>query len=113
MVEDEMLIAMTLEDALIDLGLEVIGIAMHLDEALTLASTERIDVAVLDINLDGRRSYPVADKLQARGIPFIFASGYGHTEDNTTFPAAPTLSKPYKTNDLAEALARVLTPNEG
>ena len=112
-VEDEILIAMTLEDVLIDFGLQVIGVAMHLDEALKLASAEQIDVAVLDINLGGERSYPVAEKLQARGIPFIFSSGYGHTEENTAFSAVPILGKPYHPSDLADALARVLSPGHG
>ncbi|TCM50798.1 CheY-like chemotaxis protein [Rhizobium sp. PP-F2F-G48] len=107
-VEDEMLVAMTLEDTLIDLGLVVVGVAMHLEEALERASHERLDVAVLDINLNGERSYPVADMLQARGIPFIFASGYGHTDRGTAFPDTPTLAKPYHPDELAQALTQTL-----
>jgi CheY-like chemotaxis protein len=107
-VEDEMLVAMSLEDALIDLGLEVVGIAMHLKEALLLASRERLDVAVLDINLNGERSYPVAKTLQARGIPFIFASGYGHTDRGAAFPGTLTLAKPYHPDELAHALTQII-----
>lgn len=110
-VEDEMLVAMTLEDILIDLGLEVVGVAMHLQEALVLASRERLDVAVLDINLNGERSYPVAETLQARGIPFIFASGYGHADRDTAFSGAPTLAKPYLPDELAQALTQIITPD--
>jgi CheY-like chemotaxis protein len=107
-VEDEMLVAMTLEDTLIDLGLEVVGVAMHLKEALDLASRERLDVAVLDINLNGERSFPVAEMLQTRGIPFIFASGYGHGDRGAAFPGTPTLAKPYHSDELEWTLSQIL-----
>jgi CheY-like chemotaxis protein len=103
-VEDEMLVAMHLEDDLTAMGLEVVGPAMRLDAALALAESADVDVAVLDVNIHGGRSYPVATTLQERGVPFIFATGYGHTEEHEAFAGVTTLTKPYRTDDLATAL---------
>lgn len=103
-VEDEMLVAMNLEDLLIELGADVVGPAMRIETALELARTAAIDVAVLDINLHGGRSYPVAELLCDRGIPFIFATGYGHAEDQERFARVLTLAKPYRPTELADAL---------
>lgn len=107
-VEDEMLVALNLEDLLVDLGAEVVGPAMRLETALDLARSERLDVAVLDINLHGGRSYPVAEVLRDRGLPFIFATGYGHAEGSEAFAHVPTLTKPYRSGELAAALAEAI-----
>lgn len=76
-VEDEMMVALLVEDFLAELGHAVVGPAMHLHEAITLALEAEIDVAILDVNLGAQRSYPVAEVLRQRGIPFLFATGYG------------------------------------
>lgn len=107
-VEDEMLVAMNVEDILFELGAEVVGPAMRLETALEMARTEMFDVAMLDINLHGGRSYPVAEILQDRGVPFVFASGYGHPEDMQAFAEVTTLTKPYRNSDLESALAEAL-----
>lgn len=107
-VEDEMLVAMNLEDMLLDMGAEVVGPAMRLDTALELARTEDFHVAVLDINLHGGRSYPVAAILQERKLPFIFATGYGHVEEAGAFADVLTLAKPYRSSEIADALASAL-----
>ena len=75
LVEDESLVAMVAEDTLLDLGCEVV-LAMRLDAALSLAREADVQLGVLDVNLGEGRSYPVADILRARGIPFLFATGY-------------------------------------
>ena len=79
-VEDEMLVAMMLEDMLTDIGYRVVK-ASRLTKAASLAATADIDCAILDVNLDGETSYPVANALRQRGIPFLFSSG------STTPPA--------------------------
>lgn len=107
-VEDEMLVAMNLEDTLMDLGLEVADTAMQLGSAVELARNSVIDVAVLDINLHGERSYPVAEILIERRIPFIFATGYGHTEGERIYSSVPVLTKPYSSCDLKKALIKAL-----
>jgi CheY-like chemotaxis protein len=109
-LEDEPLVAMMVEDLLIDLGCIVIGPAMHLPEAMQLAAAETLDGAVLDININGGRSYPVADLLAERGIPAMFATGYGYGEE-LKGRAEPVLQKPYQGERLAAALSAIL-PSE-
>jgi len=79
-VEDEAIVAMLLEDELTDAGAKVIGPASSVEEALGLiaaaACNGGLSAAVLDIRLDGERVSPVADKLAALGVPFLFATGY-------------------------------------
>ena len=106
-VEDEMMIALLLEDMLADLGHTVIGVATRLDAALSLAETVDADLAILDVNLNGEASYPVAEVLNRRGVPFLFATGYGSTGLETPFQTSPTLRKPFELKDLSEALERV------
>ena len=108
-VEDEMLVAMNIEDMLLELGHEVAGIAGRLEPALALARDGAFDVAMLDVNLAGERSFPVADLLIARGIPFLFATGYGLGGIEEKYRDRPVLQKPFRAAELAaavEALAR-------
>lgn len=107
-VEDEMLVAMNIEDMLLDSGHEVAGIANRLEPALALARDGAFDVAVLDVNLAGDRSFPVADLLIERGIPFLFATGYGLGGIEEKYRDRPVLQKPFRAAELAamvEALA--------
>ena len=98
-VEDEALVAMLLEDQLVEAGAAVLGPAHSVGEALRLleaaAADGGISVAVLDINLGGKHVSPVADKLAALGVPFLFATGYGEGCDTGGHRAAPTLHKPF------------------
>jgi CheY-like chemotaxis protein len=99
-VEDEVIVGMLLEDMLGELGCDVVAISTHLDEALGLARTLDIDFALLDINLDGRQSFPVADVLRERGVPFLFATGYGANILKPPYSGTPTLQKPFQLADL-------------
>jgi CheY-like chemotaxis protein len=99
-VEDEVIVGMLLEDMLGELGCEVVAISTHLDEAVRLARSLDIDFALLDVNLDGRHSFPVADVLQGRGVPFLFATGYGAKILKPPYSATPTLQKPFQLEDL-------------
>jgi CheY-like chemotaxis protein len=105
-VEDEMLVAMLVEDILEELGLEVAGICTHLDDALKRAASEEVDFVLLDVNLDGKRSFPVADILRARKIPFVFATGYGSKVLEADYADVPTLAKPFMFGDLKQALEK-------
>jgi CheY-like chemotaxis protein len=112
LVEDELLVAMEMEEALRDLGCEVLGPAATVEEALRLAQSEagRIDAAVLDINLAGRPSFPVADLLAGRGVPVVFATGYGDLPDGRSTGATNLLlRKPLGRGELEGALSRMLT----
>ncbi len=106
-VEDEVMVAMYVEDLLTELGYEVAGLAMGLDQALPLAREGEFDFAVLDINLAGKTSFPVADVLRERGIPFLFASGYSSKGLNDEYRNAIRIQKPFLSRDLAHAIARI------
>jgi CheY-like chemotaxis protein len=108
-VEDEMMIAMLVEDMLADLGCAVVGPAHGLGVALDLArSTADLDVALLDVNLSGQPVFPVADALRERNIPIIFCTGYGDAGLREADRGAPVLQKPYRAKDLADTLASAL-----
>ncbi|MGF7174786.1 response regulator [Azospirillum doebereinerae] len=108
LVEDETLVAMAVEAMLDDLGYAVVGPASTLDEALSMARSEPFDAALLDVSLAGVHSYPVADLLAARGIPFVFATGYGAASHPEPHMGAPTLAKPYGVSQLTGMLTHVL-----
>lgn len=103
-VEDEMLVSMLLEDMLAGLGCLVVGPAAELDEAMKLAESAEIDLALLDVNLGGKPIFPVADALKARGVPFAFASGYGEAGLSDSHRGAAVIQKPFREGDLAQAL---------
>lgn len=106
-VEDEVIVAMQLEDLLTDLGCEIVGTACRLDEALEMAESDGIDLAVLDVNLNGRSVCPVARRLSDRGVPVVYATGYGQA-GCVDLPAGPVLQKPYQPSDLISAMSRAL-----
>lgn len=103
-VEDEMMVSMLIEDMLGDLGCQVVGPAARLDEALTLAETADLDCAVLDVNLGGESTFPVADLLREKGAPFAFATGYGDAGLREIDRASPVLQKPFREIDLRRVL---------
>lgn len=104
-VEDEILIAMLLEDIVADLGHDPVGPMMRLQPALAAAEREDVDFAILDINLAGQQSFPVADCLRRRAIPFIFASGYGQAGLTGDYSGVPVLQKPYDPGQIASMIA--------
>lgn len=108
-VEDEMVVAMLLEDMLEELGCEVVATATRPAEALAAIQAHRIDAAVLDLNLDGQLSHEVADALAARGVPFILSTGYSQIELKQAHPEPPVLRKPFRSDDLGRALLQVLS----
>ncbi len=107
-VEDEALVLMVLEDSLAAMGCEVVASALHLDEALAKAGSVDFDIAILDMNLAGRPIDPVADILAGRGIPFVFASGYGPSSRPMRHAGRPMIAKPFAPADLAALLGEVL-----
>lgn len=108
-VEDESLIAMFVQTMLTDLGCEVLGPIHAIGAALDFVATRTpIDVAVLDLNLDGEPAYPVVDALRARGVPIIFCTGYGETGLRASDQGSPVLRKPYRAAELPRVLAEAL-----
>jgi CheY-like chemotaxis protein len=104
-VEDEAMISMLLEDMVLDCGGEIVGPVARFDDALELARRAEFGVAVLDLNLNGTLSYPIAEVIRQRGIPVIFATGYGADGLLDRFRDCPTLQKPFSQQDFAEAVA--------
>jgi CheY-like chemotaxis protein len=104
LVEDEMMIRMLLEGMLDDLGHTVAGEAGAIDEALALAKNAEFDIALLDVNLNGRPITPVVEILIKRGLPFVFASGYGQGGVPEPYRGSPTLQKPFQVEALAKAI---------
>jgi DNA-binding response OmpR family regulator len=108
-VEDEFAVALMIEDFLIEFGCATLGPCNTVAKAMRVALTENFDLAVLDVNLNGERIYPVADALAKRGIPFLFVSGYG---DSAILPGHSdwkVCAKPFTGDVLASMLACVLS----
>ena len=106
-VEDESLVAMMIDDLLTDRGAIVVGPVGTLEGALDLARSQTVDAALLDVNLHGERSTPVAEVLSARDIPYVLATGYVAAECADYAPAA-VLQKPYLPAQMLESLVRIL-----
>jgi CheY-like chemotaxis protein len=102
------MIAFALEDLVAELGYAVIGPAYRLTEALALVESAVFDAAILDVNLNEEQSFPVADLLRARGVPFLFATGYA--ESGVAWDGkAPVIAKPYGREQLARALSALFS----
>jgi PAS domain S-box-containing protein len=106
-VEDAVLLALELETGLSEAGAHVVGPAYELEEAMALLDRP-IDAAVLDANLNGRSVTPVAEALSKRGVPFVFATGYGETGGAPGGFEAPVIRKPYDVTQVAAAVAELL-----
>jgi CheY-like chemotaxis protein len=111
-VEDEGSIALLIEDMLLGLGCEITASAARLSEACEVAQTATFDFAVLDVNLDGKPAFPVADILRERRIPFVFSTGYGASGVPTEFIGHPVLSKPFSIRNLQSAILQALSRPE-
>jgi CheY-like chemotaxis protein len=105
-VEDEFLVRMMLEDFLQSLGCNVVAAASTLSEALRLAQTAEIDLAVLDVNLNGSYIYPAAALLKSRNVPIVFATGYGREGLADEWQVYPVLQKPYGETQLQTAISQ-------
>ena len=111
LVEDSGLVALQLQSMLENAGCEVVGPAGRVASALKLATTEAIDAAVLDVDLDGTPSWDVADALTARSIPFVLATGYSSDDAlPERFRSVPKLLKPFSTEGFKAALRDLLKP---
>ncbi|PSC03422.1 response regulator [Alsobacter soli] len=106
-VEDELLVALALEDILNDMGCEIVGPFSQIEEAESAARSERLDAAILDVNVRGRLIYPVAELLAQRGVPVLFCSGYADTPVlPQPFRSLPQVAKPYDEIALRRAMEK-------
>ena len=106
-VEDNALISMELENSLEDAGYNVVGRANSVVEALSVIETTEIDIAVLDVDLGGEQSFPIADALTAKGVPYTFATGFESLTEEKGY-TAPVLTKPVNDATLRRTFDRLL-----
>ncbi|MFZ0206186.1 MAG: response regulator [Roseiarcus sp.] len=103
-VEDEWFLATMLEDMVVELGHIAVGVASKLKDGLVMAEQGQFDFAILDVSLNGEMSHPIADVLDARGLPYAFATGYGASGVKGARRQATTLTKPFSIEDLRRVL---------
>jgi CheY-like chemotaxis protein len=109
-VEDTLMVAEVLVDQLEGTGCDVVGPAAHLRQGLKLAQTEPLDCALLDVNLNGERCFPIAEVLRKRSIPFAFLTGYGDSGILPEYRQVPRLTKPYSSRDLMGLMETYFLP---
>jgi DNA-binding response OmpR family regulator len=108
----KILVALDEENLVRSVGCQVAGPVARVDEALRIIDTHRIDAALLDVNLNGREtSFPLADELQRRGIPFLFVTGMGADFVSRAFPGIPVVQKPFQPAILSAAIRRMTAKN--
>jgi CheY-like chemotaxis protein len=112
LVEDELHVQLLMEDFLEELGCKVQAVSTY-DEALRAAGSAAVDAAVLDVNLHGQKSFPVAEVLARRDIPIVFSTGYGSQGIDAAWRERPWLQKPFVSEQLAQALRAALSLGAG
>lgn len=107
-LEDQVIVALSMRDMLIDLGATVVGPALNLPDGYDLALKAPIDGAVLDLWIHGERSYAVGEALRHRGIPFLMTGGFDRDTEPPAFAAVPRLMKPFSAQELTDTLLAAL-----
>ena len=108
LVEDEVMIRMMVADMLEELGFSIAAEAGEINEALRLAESTHFDLAILDVNVNGKVISPVAELIQARKRPVLFATGYGSSGLPEEFRDRPALQKPFQLETLAKMIESTL-----
>ena len=108
LVEDEVMIRMMVADMLEELGYSIAAEAGEISEAIKLAQSADFDLAILDVNVNGKVISPVADLIKARNRPFIFATGYGSSGLPEEYRDRPSLQKPFQIETLARVIENTL-----
>jgi CheY-like chemotaxis protein len=104
LVEDEVMIRMMVADMLEELGYSVAAEAGEISEAIRLAQSAQFDLAILDVNVNGKVISPVAELIDARNIPFVFATGYGSSGLPEEYRDRPALQKPFQVETLGRMI---------
>jgi len=108
-IEDELLIALDLQEALIQVGADVVGIAATAQEAAEAVAVPSLTAAIVDLRLNGQSVREAVQRLTDRDLPFIFYSGLDATPTARSWPKVPLLFKPLPPEEVAQALARVVS----
>jgi len=106
-VEDEMTVAMLIEDMVNELSFEIAGVVPRLEDAMRMVDSDDFDVAMLDVHLNGKTVFPFASELDKRGIPYLFATAYGGRGIPAEFRDHLVLEKPFGPLELGRALLRL------
>jgi DNA-binding response OmpR family regulator len=104
-VEDDFMVGLLVTNNLMELGFTQIAHSCSVAEALAWLKANTADVAILDVNLGREFSYPIAEQLLARGVPFVFATGYADAAIPETWRDRPKLNKPFSVVEMKAALA--------
>jgi len=108
-VEDESLVAMLLEAILEDMGCLPVGPVASVEDGLAMARDEdSLDAALLDVNVAGHQVFPIAEALKARGVPFVFSTGYGEGGLTDAWRGHPTVQKPFTESAIRDALMKAM-----
>jgi CheY-like chemotaxis protein len=107
-VEDEAIISFLLEDMLAELGARDVRLAGNVADALVMIDGKKPDLAVLDVNLGGERAYPIAERLEAERVPFVFTTGYGKAGLDPRWAVKTVVQKPFTVPIMGEALRALL-----
>ena len=108
LVEDEVMIRMMVADMLEELGFSIAAEAGEINEAIRLAQSTHFDLAILDVNVNGKVISPVAEAVQLRNRPFVFATGYGERGLPENYRGRPVLQKPFAKDDLERVLQKLV-----
>jgi DNA-binding response OmpR family regulator len=108
-IEDEALLSLFVEDCLVQFGMQVLAMPVCVEEALDCLACCRPDVAVIDMNLRGCTAMPIVERLEALGVPFVVATGYGDEGRPAHRDDVPVLGKPYDVSELRAAMERLLS----
>jgi CheY-like chemotaxis protein len=108
LVEDEGTVALLLEDMLEDFGCQLIASLARVGPALETVNNHPIELAILDVNVAGETSFDLARSLAARGVPFVFSTGYGNGGLPDDLTDRPVLTKPFSSSDLRSAIKDAL-----
>jgi CheY-like chemotaxis protein len=108
LVEDETMIRMLVADMLADLGYDIAAEAGDVEQAMKLARSANYDLAILDVNVNGKLISPVAEVVAARKLPFVFATGYGAEGLPEQYRQHPALQKPFRLEALKQAIDAAL-----
>ena len=111
-VEDESMVAMLLEDTLAEMGCEIVGMASSFDDAAEKAASLSFDVAILDINLNGEHTTPIAERLALQRRPLVVTTGYGGANLPPSLQSIPLLQKPFALHDLRRAMLQALARDQ-
>ena len=109
LVEDEALVRMMFEDVLLELGHSITAKARDLASGLTFAKERDYQLAILDVNLNARSAFPIADVVRARGKALLFVTGYGSSSLAADYKGGAVLQKPFSATELSEAISSALT----